>query len=163
MKIPLSTILLFLISTYVFSQQSSIDANTIDTLCIKALNNRFDVMLRSGYTYLKPTAQSKRLKNANVSNRYKFLSLDELRKISLKEKKTIYLTRITHKIISKDTIDINLSTVGYKVKRKLFRNINEFSLSCGGTKGYQPSMRFVYDKVKKDWILIHNSSVVADD
>ncbi|MFK7747598.1 MAG: hypothetical protein AB8B65_04360 [Kordia sp.] len=163
-------ILLFfcLVQTESYAQNEKITTATIDSLYVKALNNRFDLTLSSGYISLEPTAESKRIKNKQVSNRYKFPSSEELKIRALQEKKTIGLIRLGHKIISNDTIDINLTNVGYTAEQIKHSNgivvSNEiFAISCGGTKGYQPSMRFVYDKIKNDWILIYNSSTETEN
>ncbi|MGH1387977.1 hypothetical protein [Kordia sp.] len=168
MKLVFTLLFFCLVQTESYAQNEKITAETIDNLYVKALNNRFDIMLSSGYTSLEPTAESKRIKNKQVSNRYKFPSSDELKTRSLQEKRTIRLIRLGHKIISKDTIDINFGNVGYTAKEVKhsagrIQTYIDIAVSCGGTKGYQPSIRFVYDKTKNDWILIYNSSIVTEN
>lgn len=152
-----------LVQIQVVAQTEKIDVSVLDSLYVIALNNRIDNLLSSGYKYIEPSEQTERIKNMQVSDRYKFLTSNELTKLSLQEKRTLSLIRIGHKFISKDTIDINLGNAGYTATKKKHADGTTYTyidiaLSCGGTRGYQPSMRFVYDKTKKEWVLTFNSS-----
>ncbi len=164
MKIVITIFLLCVVPIESYAQNKKITSSTIDTLYVRALNKRFDMLLSSGNKYIEPTEQSKRIKNRQVSDLYKFLSSKALTRLSLREQTTIRLIRIGHKIVSNDTIDINFANVGYTAKEvidsdgRIHTNI-DIAISCGGTNGYQPSMRFVFDKIKKEWILIYNSSI----
>ena len=109
----------------------------------------------------------KRIADLNVSDRYKFLSNEELIDLSIKEKKTINIIRLTHKIIAKDTIDIIFGDVTVTAKRGIFfyRGIKfkkaEFSVGCRGTNGYQPDIRFVYDEKEKKWNILTNRFITT--
>ena len=93
------TIILTLIGFLTFGQGNKlaedgkpvfdIKPEILDSLYVKALNNRIDLLLQSGWHYVELNEYGKRIKNLNVSDRYKFLTTEELFDLSLKEKKTI--------------------------------------------------------------------------
>jgi len=144
--------------------QEPIDKQILDSIYIKALSRRIDLQLSSGWKFIEPNEQTKRIKNNYDQNSvYKFLSSDELFDYAYKHGKTLKLYRVTHKQISKDTIDINFGDLALKVKKGIFfknglhfREAN-YSLACGGTNGYIPDFRFVYDKQTKIWKIIGGS------
>jgi len=144
--------------------QEPIDKQTLDSIYTKALNSRIDLQLSSGWKFIEPNEQTERIKNNFEKNSvYKFLSSDELFDYAYKHGKTLKLYRVTHKQISKDTIDINFGDLALKVKKGIFlknglhfREAN-YSLACDGTNGYQPDYRFVYDKQTKTWKIIGGS------
>lgn len=145
-------------SSLIFAQET--DKLTLDSIYIKSLNGRFDFLLSSGTKFIEPNEQTERIKNNFKHSVYGFYSSDELFDYAYKHGKTLRLYRITHKQISKDTIDISFSDLSLTVKKGLFfknglhfREAN-YSLSCGGTEGYVPDFRFVYDKTNKTWIII---------
>jgi hypothetical protein len=138
-----------------------VDKQRLDSIYVKALNNRFDLQLSSGWKFIEPNERTERIKNCFDHNSvYKFLSSDELFDYAFKHGKRLKLYRITHKQISKDTIDINFGDLTLKVKKGIFfknglhfREAN-YSLACGGTNGYIPEFRFVYVKKTKTWEII---------
>ncbi|MDX8338829.1 hypothetical protein SLH46_06530 [Draconibacterium sp. IB214405] len=144
--------------------QKQIDKQTLDSIYIKALNSRYDLLLSSGQKFIEPNEQTERIKNHFGQNSvYKFLSSDELFNYTYKHGKTLRLYRLTHKQISKDTIDINFGDLALKVKKGIFlknglhfREAN-YTLACGGTNGYIPDFRFIYDNKTKTWKLIGGS------
>jgi hypothetical protein len=86
-----------------------------------------------------------------------FLSQQEvLEKISLTKSRTGFLDKILVTQL-KDTINIDILGWAIKVTKLKFAkgrptNIqSNFAASCGGTLGYIPTCRFVYDKVKDKW------------
>ena len=99
---------------------NSIEPTELDSLYVRALNSRFDLTLSSGWNYVEMNNYGKRIADLNVSDRYKFLSNEELIDLSIKEKKTINIIRLTHKIIAKDTIDIIFGDVTVTAKRGIF-------------------------------------------
>jgi len=143
------------------NNQEQIDKLTLDSIYIKALNSRFDLLLSSGQKFIEPNEQTDRIKNDFDKNSvYKFLSADELFDYAYKHGKTLKLYRVTHKQISKDTVDINFGDLALKVKKGIFfknglhfREAN-YSLACGGTNGYRPDFRFVYDNQTRTWKII---------
>lgn len=143
------------------NNQEQIDKQTLDSIYLKALNSRIDLQLSSGWKFIEPNEQTERIKNNfNQNSVYKFLSSDELFDYAYKHGKTLKLYRVTHKQISKDTIDINFGDLALKVEKGIFlknglhfRQAN-YSIACGGTDGYMPDYRFVYDKQTKTWRII---------
>ena len=146
-----------------------IEPEILESLYVKALNNRVDILLQSGWHYVEMNDYNVRIKNLNVSDRYKFLTTDELIDLSIKEKKTINVLRVVHNVISKDTIDINFAYVGFKGKRKLYfyKGIRfkkaEITASCGGTNGYQPDIRFVFEGLTSEWKIKQNRFIKTID
>jgi hypothetical protein len=145
-------------SNLIFAQE--IDKLTLDSIYIKSLNSRFDFLLSSGTKFIEPNEQSERIKNKFNHSVYGFFNSDELFEYAYKHGKTLRLYRITHKQISKDTIDINFSDLTLRVKKGIFlknglhfRESN-YSLDCGGTNGYIPDFRFVYDTKNSTWKII---------
>jgi hypothetical protein len=143
------------------NNQEQIDKQTLDSVYIKALNSRIDLKLSSGWKFIEPNEQTERIKNNFDHNSvYKFLSADELFDYAYKHGKSLKLYRVTHKQISKDTIDISFGDLALQVKKGIFfknglhfREAN-YSLACGGTNGYIPDFRFVYDNQTKTWEII---------
>jgi hypothetical protein len=143
------------------NNQMQIDKQILDSIYIQALSSRFDLQLSSGQKFIEPNEQTERIKNNFGHNSiYKFLSADELFDYACKHGKTLKLYRVTHKQISKDTIDINVGDLTLKVKNGIFfknglhfREAN-YSLACGGTNRYIPDFRFVYDRQTKTWKII---------
>lgn len=146
---------------------NSITQIELDVLYYRALNKRFDLILTSGWHYVEMTENTKRIPDLNASERFKFLTKKELIKLSTKKKKAISLIRLNHKIVSKDTIDINFGNVSFTVKRGIFINHGiyftqtNFSLVCGGTNGYQSDIRFVFDPKRKQWNMLTNRFVAT--
>ncbi len=151
------------------NNQEQIDKQTLDSIYIKALNSRIDLQLSSGWKFIEPNDQTERIKNNFDHNSvYKFLSTDELFDYAYKHSKTLKLYRVTHKQISKDTIDINFGDLALKVKKGIFfkgglhfREAN-YTIACGGTNGYIPDYRFVYNKQTKTWKIIGGSCKSPD-
>jgi len=163
MKKNLLTIIFTLIGFLTFGQEkalNSIKPSELDSIYVQALNSRFDLLLSSGWKYIELNKNGKRISKLNVSDRYKFLTNEELIDLSIKQKKTIRVLRLTNKIIGVDTVDVNFGIVNVTGKRKIHFNNGlkfkkaDFALECGGTNGYVPDMRFVFDRKKKNWELI---------
>jgi hypothetical protein len=141
-----------------------LNKQTLDSIYIKALNNSIGLQISSGWKFIESNEQIERIKNNFDHNDvYKFLSSDELFDYAYKHGKTLKLYRVTHKQISKDTIDINFGDLTLIVKKGIFfknglhfREAN-YSLACGGTNGYIPDFRFVYDRQSKTWEIISES------
>ncbi|WAC02951.1 hypothetical protein N7U66_04800 [Lacinutrix neustonica] len=139
---------------------NSIKPSELDSIYVQALNSRFDLLLSSGWKYIELNQNGKRISKMNVSERYKFLTIEELIDLSVKEKKTIRALRLTHKKIGTDTVDVNFGIVNVTGKRKMHFNNGlkfkkaDFALDCGGTNGYVSDMRFVFDRKKNYWELI---------
>lgn len=80
---------------------NSINPKVLDSLYVIALNSRFDLILQSGWHYVEMNEYGNRIKNMEVSDRYKFLTNEELINSSIKERKSLYLIRIVHKIVAR--------------------------------------------------------------
>jgi hypothetical protein len=155
-------IILSLVSFLSFGQESEqhwIEKSDLDSIYVKALNSRFDLLLSGGWKYIEMNESGKRMSELNVSNRYKFLTNEELINLSIKQKKTIRVFRLTHKVIGIDTVDVNFGIVNVTGKRKIHFNKGlrfkkaDFALQCDETEGYIPDMRFVFDRENNKWIL----------
>lgn len=173
------TIILTLIGILTFGQENKLDENKkllfeikpeiLERLYVKALNNRIDLLLQSGWQHVEMNEYGTRIKNLMVLDRYKFLTTGELIDFSLKEKKAINVLRVLHHLISKDTLDINFGYIEFKGIRKLHFNKGirfkkaEITVGCGGTNGYQPNIRFVFDKLSNEWKIIENRFINANE
>lgn len=65
---------------------------------------------------------------------------------------------INYKQITQDTIDVNISNTSITVKRvfklrrgRLITKEINYTISCGGTNGYIPTARFIYNQEKANW------------
>ena len=169
MKISNILLILIVICSTVNGQNNSFEPSELDSLYVRALNNRFDLTLSSGWKYVEQNEYGKRIKNLDVSERYKFLTEKELIDLSIQKNSTINVYRVLHKTISKDTIDINFGMVNVSAKRGIFfsRGVKfkkaEFSLSCGGTNGYQPDIRFIFNEKKKSWEILSNRYITRPE
>ena len=138
---------------------NSIETSELETIYVKALNSRFSLLLSSGWNYVELNEYGKRISEMDVSDRYKFLTNEELIELSIKKKKSIRIIRLTHKIVANDSVDINFGEINLTAKRKIHFNNGlkfrkaELLLNCGGTDGYEPDMRFVFNDEKKQWEL----------
>lgn len=137
-------ILIFLFSLHQgFGQEFQFKQKLIDSIYVKALNNRFDLILSDGWTYIELNDLGKRLSKLNVSNRFKFLSKNELNKIAKKEK--IYMIETYHKIINENTIDINFKFFSLS----LIDGVISKNQITDKPKTYNPDMRFI--KEESNW------------
>lgn len=75
----------------------------------------------------------------------------------LKRNKGRSIYSVGHTIIHPDTIDININgeTVEQASKRLLV-----LAVWCGGTMGYIPDGRFVFDKASKSWNFINGREIM---
>jgi hypothetical protein len=150
----------FLISNFTLINAQEIKSETLDSLYVKSLNNRYDLLLSSGYKYIEPNNETERIKSKFDLSVYKFENQEKLFKIAYKNNKELNLYRINHKIVSKDTIDINIGEIFMTVRKGIyFKNKLHFkktfiSIPCGGTNGYQPDFRYVFSQKDNKWIVI---------
>ena len=173
------TIILTLFRFLTFGQENKLDVSKnktyeiqveiLDSLYVKALNNRIDLLLQSGWQYVEMNEYGSQIKNLNVSERYKFLTTDELIDLSIKENRIINVLRVVHNVISKDTIDINFGYLRFIGKRKLhfYKGIRfkkaEITVSCGGMNDYQPDIRFSFDSLINEWNIVKNLFIKTND
>lgn len=137
---------------------SSITRSDLDSLYIRTIHSRLDLMLSSGWKYFEVTQNTIRIKDRINVDVFRFLSDVELIRKSIHERKSVMIYRVAHRIISRDTVDINFGTVNVSGKRtfyfshgRLILRKGSFSLSCGGTNGYIPTARYVYNRNEKIW------------
>lgn len=141
-------------SNFAYSQNSEI----IDSLIIRSLNSRYDLQLSSGIKFIEPNEIALRLKN-KIKYPYKIVFGKELFNEAYRNNNhSLTLYRIYPKIISKDTIDINIGPISMKTRKGIFLKPKklhfkkvEISIPCGGTNGYQPDFRYVYNKENTIW------------
>lgn len=159
--------IILLITTLIcFGFQNKItDKSVIDKLYVEALNGRLDLILSSGEKYIEINDITSRIKNSINTEIFKFLSNEALIEIAIKQKKPIYVYRMTHKEISKDTIDVNFSELTLTAKRKIhwYKGLRfkkaTFGVACGGTNGYHPDFRFAWEANENKWEMIENKFI----
>ena len=103
----------------------------------------------------------KRIKN-EIKYPFKFSYGKELfNEAYRKNNHSLTLYRIYPKTISKDTIDINIAPISMKARKGVFfkpKKLHfkkvEINIPCGGTNGYQPDFRYVYNSEINTWINI---------
>ena len=66
---------------------NSIETSELETIYVKALNSRFSLLLSSGWNYVELNEYGKRISEMDVSDRYKFLTNEELIELSIKKEK----------------------------------------------------------------------------
>jgi hypothetical protein len=136
------------------SAQEKLAQNDIDTLFVKALQQRMDWMFSSGYKYVDIDEQSDAPQKIFKSP-IKVLSKNDIIDISHKEKKELTVYTMEYKIISTDTVDINFGDYNLKALRKKGKNsplaeITQFK--CGIEGDYEPDIRFVF--INNKWKII---------
>ena len=162
-------IILILTCTLSRAQNESASQKDLDILYTQALNSDIAAILSSGWKYIYPDENGVRIKKLNVADRYKFLSFNELKDLSIKRKKTIVLRRVWHKIIDKDTIDINIEFIKYTAIRKIHFNNGlkfkkvEIEKVEDSTKDYEPDFRFSYNSETETWEMIFNRLLNPSD
>ena len=144
-----------LIGILCFGQETEsklVKQSDLDSIFVMALNNRYDLLLTSGWQYIELNEIGSRVSNLNVSDRYKFISDQKLLNSAIKEKRTVQAWRLSYEVIGIDTLDVNFSPVYFNGKRKMAFNK---SLKFRSTlDDYVPDMRFVFDRQKDKWTLI---------
>ena len=154
------TIALF--NTQTYGQSKNISSSELDSMCIKTIQSRM-FFLQGTTFYVEINETTKRLKNIEELNYLIFMTSNEMIKESLRLKRKLDVLRITHKIISTDTIDVNIGYLDLRTKRGLFFDHGlrfskaNFILKSGGTNRYSPTGRFVFDNKEKKWREIGNN------
>jgi hypothetical protein len=135
----------------VFGQPDPVKTSDLDSMYLKTLKSQFDLMLSSGHKYFRVDKNTERIKDKVNVDIFKFISENDLINKSIKEKKTISVYFVVHKIISIDTVDINISDASLTAKKTLWKRKANFAVSCGGTNGYVPTARFAYNSLTMTW------------
>jgi hypothetical protein len=64
---------------------------------------------------------------------------------------------VNHKILEQDTIDINIG--GWTIENVTKKTMS-LSAWCGGTMGYIPDGRFIFEKEKKTWTFVSRQEII---
>ena len=131
--------------------QSLIEPVELDSLYIRALELRVDLLNSSGYKYFEINDNTKRIKDHSLSPNFKFISTYELAQLNGKKNRGIDFYRMDHKLISTDTIEVSFYILTVFVKDEGFLCI----VKGGGMIGYHTDIRFA----RKDdltWEVIYN-------
>lgn len=70
--------------------------------------------------------------------------------------KTLY--NLSYKIVSNDTIDIDFTKSLIVLNKDKKIDINVY---CGGTKGYIPSGRFIYNNEMQEWLFFSHNEIMS--
>ncbi|AWA31118.1 hypothetical protein HYN48_14030 [Flavobacterium magnum] len=155
MKIILN-IIAFLFAVNSLAQET-LPQNIIDTLYTKALQQRFDLQLSSGYKYFDMQNQTDAPQKVLPESPIKIRSQKELTEISRKEKKELTVYTIEYYVVNKDTVDINfgeyrLKALKRKQKHSPLAEISECNL---GKK--EPDIRFTW--IDNRWKVIKSKFI----
>lgn len=151
MRISIIYILTIGTLTNVFGQLDSVRTADLDSMYLKTIHSRIDLMLSSGHKYFRVDKNTERIKDIVNVDIFRFMTENDLINKSIKEKKTIRVYFLTHKIISNDTVDINIGDASLTAKKTLWKRKANFAVSCGGTNGYVPTARFAYNRSTMTW------------
>jgi hypothetical protein len=122
MRMTLILIFAFLISNSIFGQSDKLSSAELDSMYIKTLNSQIDIALTSGHNYFEINENTNRIKNMISVDVFKFKTNGELIDEAIKEKKTWIAYRMNHKIISIDTVDVNIGQLSVSAKRIIHFN-----------------------------------------
>ena len=112
LKIFISINLLFLIF-YMFSvyycyiYEDDIEPKVLDKLYVEILQNDTDLSLFNE-VYILLNEDGKRLKKLVNSNKYKFMSYKDLLELNRSQIQQMKVIELTHNMVGKDTISINI-------------------------------------------------------
>ena len=151
-------IMTFILTSFqIYGQSENIASSDLDSMYVSTIQSQYFFLI-NGTIYVEINQFTERIKEMKELQYLIFMTEDELIKGSLKRRKSLNVIRVTHNLISKDTIDINISDLNVKARKALHFNNGlrfikaDFKLYCGGTDGYKPTCRFVFDKTEKKWI-----------
>jgi hypothetical protein len=137
------TIIILTASNCLFAQ---IEQPDLDSIYVRTIRGQIGLAISSGHKYFEVTPNTERIKDQVGVDVFKFLPDSELIDKAIKEKRPIIIYRVVHKIISTDTVDVNIGEVTVTAKRTILLGKKaNFAVGCGGTNGYIPTRRFVYD------------------
>jgi len=157
MRTILILIFSFLIPDLIFGQSDNLSLAELDSMYVKTLDSQIELALSSGHKYFEINENTDRIKDMYEVGVFKFKTNDELVDEAIKRKKILTVYRVAHKVISADTVDVNIGQLCVSAKRAIhfnhglkFKKAN-FGLLCSGTNGYVPTCRFVFDKTDEKW------------
>ncbi len=129
----------------------------IDSLYVRTLRTQLGMILSSGYKYFEINERTERIKNVVNVDRFKFLTREQLVNQSIEQKTPIAVYFINYKIVSPDTVDINIGDATLTAKKSIHfnhglktRKVN-YAVSCGGTDGYVPTERYAFNHTTMTW------------
>jgi hypothetical protein len=115
-----------------------------------------------GCLLVKTDFQTTRLLKSRGSNKFKYFN-DSTQKNRVlvwpyrrNNGRSIYW--INHKFLGIDTLDVNIG--GWTLEKAKRRNLY-FAAWDGGTMGYIPDGRFIYDKTIRSWLFTSNEEIVT--
>ncbi|MCL9807522.1 hypothetical protein NAT51_18495 [Flavobacterium amniphilum] len=149
---------LILFQATLVQAQEELSQNDIDSLYVKALTERIDWQLSSGYKYVDLEDQTNIPENKFQNGMIKILPRNQIISISRKQGKELTVYTLDYSIISKDTVDINfhqyyLKGLKTKNKKSPLAIISENKCRQPGTS-YIPDIRFAL--VDKRWKIIQS-------
>ena len=149
---------IFLFTVNILAQET-LPQNVIDTIYVKALYQRVDLQLSSGYKYFDIQNQSFAPQRIFVGGQIKILTQDEITEISRKEKKELTVYTMKYYIASKDTIDVNFGEYKLKGLKKKGKHspLAEISECKCPKMPYEPDVRFAL--IKDKWIVIKSKYI----
>ena len=129
---------------------------TLEKLYLKAIENRFDLMLLNSEIYFEPITMINSIKSKiNVPN-FKFLSQRKLEKKAFTENRQLRIISMAYDQSSKDTIDVYFPIVSLTVKQE--GKVRKASYKLVTEKSNDFYIRLVYMK-NDEWKIIHNGFV----
>jgi hypothetical protein len=132
--------------------QTVIEPSELDSLYLRALGLRWDLLRSPQYKYFEINSNTERIKDLSISPIFKFVSIPELNELSKNKKRGIDVYRMDHKVISADTIDISLYILTAYSKEDVFICV----VKGGGTLGYHTDIKFALRKEDSTWEVIEN-------
>ena len=113
---------------------------------------------KSAFLILKDSLPNN-LKTKYSSFKVAYVTKSEaIKQISRTKDKVGNLDWISTKWLSQDTCDILIGSWSITVEKN---NVN-FGAACGGTFGYIPTSRFIYNSLTKQWSQITSSEIIKE-
>nr|WP_294936247.1 hypothetical protein [uncultured Flavobacterium sp.] len=138
--------------------QDKLPQRDIDTLFTKALIQRVDWQLTSGYKYVDLENQGNIPIEKFQNGMIKILPQNQIINVSRKEGKELTVHTLNYLIISRDTVDVNFGEYyvkGLKAKNKKSPLAIITENKCQGTRdSYIPNIRFVL--INGEWKIIRS-------
>ena len=158
----LISIIILVISSSVIAQDKSKKTYPLNKFYKKILIENQDYISSFNKNYIIPQFENTDFEQIPSYENFTFLSYETLKDyLTVNKLLVLNYLEISHKIISKDTVDINIDPKSVvlltkkKKERKLKSDKTFLSFSgCGLVFKYEPDFRFTFDKLKNDWFLI---------
>ena len=151
MRISVVFILITAALNNVFGQPDSVKTSDLDSTYLKTIKSQFHLMLSSGHKYFRVDKNTERIKDIVNVDIFKFMTEKDLINKAIKEKKPLTVYFMTHEIISRDTVDVNIGYMTLTAKKERGKTNANFQVSCGGANGYVPTARFAFNSLTGIW------------